>query len=393
MLTHTVTFACNAKCVMCDSWKMTEKGDLTLDEIDRIYAQLPRLDVVRLTGGEPFVRKDFAEIVRLAQERLKPGIVHITTNGFLTDRIMRFCEERKKTSPLFVLVSLDGVGEKHNQVRGSSLAWRSATDTLKALAARRKELRVNLAVNQTIVDREGIEHYRLLREELGRLDVSHNLVMAYDVSATYNLEKEIDVAPTQMGEFHTFGKFDEGDLRTLLAEATKDLSRRPFFERIAKRYYLRGIRHRLLDGKGSPNPPCVALNAHLRIFPGGDVPTCQFNTKTAGNLRQSSFEEVWRSARAEELRRWVRKCPGCWAECEVLPSALYTLDILRGGPILSGGPIHRRGSGKASADDVRRVDERSGGGSNENATPEETGAAPRLSVASRELVTLESTRS
>jgi MoaA/NifB/PqqE/SkfB family radical SAM enzyme len=73
----------------------------------------------------------------------------------------------------------------------------------------------------------------------------------------------------------------------------------------------------------------VALNAHLRIFPNGDVPTCQFNSKTIGNLREQPFQEIWSSLAANEQRAWVKKCPGCWAECEVLPSAIYTLDLLK----------------------------------------------------------------
>jgi hypothetical protein len=38
---------------------------------------------------------------------------------------------------------------------------------------------------------------------------------------------------------------------------------------------------------------------------------------------------VWRSLRADEQRDWVRQCPGCWAECEVVPNAIYTLDLIK----------------------------------------------------------------
>ena len=57
-LTYTVTFGCNARCIMCDSWKMPSPDDLSFAEIERIFQQLPRMDAVRLTGGEPFVRRD-----------------------------------------------------------------------------------------------------------------------------------------------------------------------------------------------------------------------------------------------------------------------------------------------------------------------------------------------
>lgn len=328
-LTFTVTFSCNARCIMCDSWKMPSPDDLTLDEISRVFDELPAMDAVRLTGGEPFVRADFPEIVRLSDEKLRPLFLHITTNGFLTKRIVKFCEERDKKTPLQLLVSVDGVEHKHNEVRGHSGAWRSVMETLKTLAPRQKELNLKLSVNQTIVDAEGVEHYKMLREILKPLGVHNNVVMAYDTSATYNLDRDVDIAPTEIGQFSTFGEFNEAHLNELISEIDKDLQSFPLVDRLAKRYYLRGIANRLLGHGGKPNPPCVALTSHMRLFPNGDVPSCQFNSKTIGNLRHQSFRDVWKSATAQKQRDWVRACPGCWAECEVLPSAIYTLDLLK----------------------------------------------------------------
>jgi len=328
-LTFTVTYSCNARCIMCDSWKIPSPDDLSLPEIERIFDQLPQLDAVRLTGGEPFVRRDLLDICHLAQRKLNPVVVHVTTNGFLTDRIVQFCEARKKDRPLQLLISVDGIGEKHNQVRGTKNAWEHVVRTIHALAPRRKELRLSLAVNQTIVDAEGAEHYKLLRDFLKPLGIRNQMVMAYDVSATYSTERNIDVAPTQVGQFSTFGEFDRKDLVALLDEVERDLKSYSLLERVAKRYYLRGIRHRILHGVGSPNPPCVALRSHLRIFPNGDVPTCQFNSRVVGNLRQQRFRDIWSSATAKEQRSWVQQCPGCWAECEVLPSAIYSGDLLK----------------------------------------------------------------
>lgn len=328
-LTYTVTYGCNARCMMCDSWKLPTKGDLTAAEVAKIFDQLPPMDGVRLTGGEPFVRADFAEIARLAQQKLRPLVLHVTTNGFLTDRIVRFCEERQRNIPLELLVSIDGVGEKHNNIRGNRLAFASAMKTLDSLAPRRKELNLRLAVNQTIVDPEGIQHYRLLREVLAGLGVRHQMVLAYDVSATYSLERGIDVAPTSAGQFSTFGTFTVAHFEELLSEVEGDLGKLPFLERLAKRYYVSGLRNRLLAHRAEPNPPCAALTSHLRIFPNGDVPTCQFNGKTVGNLRKERFVDIWRSHLVEDQRRWVRNCAGCWAECEVLPNAIYSLDLLK----------------------------------------------------------------
>lgn len=328
-LTYVVTFTCNARCVMCDSWRKPSPDDLGLDEIERIFRQLPSMDFVRLTGGEPFVRPDLPDIAGLAEEHLRPLCLHITSNGFLTDRIVRFCETRPRKTPLRLLISIDGMEARHNAIRGSDTAWSSAMATLKALAGRRHELNLILTVNQTLVDAGGMEDYRRLRDFLKPLGVRNNVVMAYDASATYSVEEQVDAAPRHPGAFTPCGDFSREELAGFLSVVEADLATAAWADCAAKRYYLRGIRNRLLAGQGSPNPGCVALNSHLRLMPNGDVPVCQFNSGRVGNLRQQSFAEVWRSAAAEAQRRWVRACPGCWAECEILPNALYTGDILR----------------------------------------------------------------
>lgn len=327
-LTYTVTFSCNARCIMCDSWKKPSPNDLSTQEVGRIFDQLPQMDAIRLTGGEPFVRKDMLEIATMAQEKLKPIFLHITTNGFLPDRIISFCEQRPKTVPLQLLISMDGTQDKHNHVRGHKKAWDYVTRTLKELAPRQKELRLRLSVNQTIVDADGAEQYRELHEFLRPYGVRNNMVMAYDSSATYNVNDEVDLAPAHKGEFHTFGDFSTDRLVKLLDEVESDLHEFPLIDRLAKRYYMKGIRNRLLEGHGSPNPKCVSLNSHLRIFPSGQIPVCQFNTKVVGNLREQSFDALWHSDEAEKQRDWVRQCPGCWAECEILPNAIYSGDLL-----------------------------------------------------------------
>jgi MoaA/NifB/PqqE/SkfB family radical SAM enzyme len=312
---------------MCDSWEKPTAGDMTLEQIQKVYEQLPRMPIVRLTGGEPWFRRDFPDILRAAEEILKPRFLHVTTNGFLTDRILETVSNPARKIPLDVLVSLDGVGEKHNAIRGNSRAFDMCMRTLRELAEHRDEWNVRVAVNQTVVDPEGAEHYYKLRDLLKPLGVHVHLIMAYSQSATYSAERETNVAPVEVGSFDTFGEFSDEMLTTLFDAFEKDLEAFDYRERIAKRYYLERIRNRLLHERGSPNPACVALSSHLRIFPNGDVPTCQMNSEVVGNLCDEGFDQVWYGARALANREWVTQCAGCWAECEVLPSAVFTLDL------------------------------------------------------------------
>ncbi len=326
-LTHTLTFSCNARCVMCDSWKKPSSGDLSLGEIRRIYSQLPEMDAVRLTGGEPFLRPDLLEIAGLAVHNLRPLALHVTTNGLLTDQIIAFCERRPRTTPLHVLVSVDGMEEKHDRTRGRAGAWSRATRTIRELAPR-SELNIRLAVNQTILDAEGLGHYERLRDYLKPHGVRVNVVMAYDASATYSPEEEAVLVAPSFGGFIGAHGMDPERVERFISVIRADLREASFLERLGKQYYMRGLENRVMKGSSVPNPRCVALNSHMRILPDGSVPTCQFNTLRIGNLRDQAFDAVWFGDRAEQQRAWVRKCPGCWAECEVLPNAVYSGDIV-----------------------------------------------------------------
>jgi Fe-coproporphyrin III synthase len=336
-LTHTTTFKCNYHCKeICDSplvhqamQKKPNGHDLSTDEICNIYRQLPAMDYVRFTGGEPTLRQDFIELSHLAEEHLQPIVIHMTTNASLPERVVQFAVERPRHVPLDLMISIDGVAEKHCASRHHHRAFDRCMETVKELSPRQRELKLNIRINQTIADSEGIEHYRKLHDLLKEFKVRHQIVMAYNASATYAVERDKSYAPTREELFTPVGEFQKDELdrffRDVRADAKAELSGP---ERWIQQYYLDGIRARMIKNEPSPNPPCVALSSHLRIFPNGDIPTCQFNSHIVGNLRLQSFQEVWRSTERRSQYEWVKRCAGCWAGCEVQPSAAYTGDLL-----------------------------------------------------------------
>jgi len=336
-LTHTTTFKCNYHCKeICDSplvhqamQKKPNGHDLTTEEIRDIYRQLPSMDYVRFTGGEPTLRKDFIELSHLAETHLRPIIIHMTTNASLPERVIQFAEERPRHVPLDLMISIDGIDEKHCQSRHNRFAFERCMETLKALSGRQKELKTNIRVNQTVADSQGIEHYRKLHQMLKPFQVRHQIVMAYSASATYAVERDKSYAPSREELFTPVGKFENDELVAFFNEVKADIrSELSGPERWIQQYYLDGIRERMLRNEPSPNPTCVALSSHLRIFPNGDIPTCQFNSHVVGNLRLQSFRDVWNSDLRKTQFEWVKGCEGCWAGCEVQPSAAYTGDLL-----------------------------------------------------------------
>lgn len=337
-LTHTTTFKCNYHCKeICDSplvhqvmQQQPNGKDLTTDEVEKIYQQLPQMDYVRFTGGEPTLRRDAVKLTHLAEQYLKPIVMHLTTNASLPDRVVQFAEQRPRNVPLDLMISIDGVGEQHCRSRHNDKAYQRCMETLEQLAPRQLELRMTIRINQTIVGGQGISEYRKLHAALKPYDVRHQVVLAYDASATYALQRNRSYAPTANELFTPVGEIttqEMDDLYRIVMDDVRQELTGP--ERWIQQYYMDGIRNRLNQKVAAPNPACVALASHLRIFPNGDVPTCQFNSQTIGNLRLQSFAEVWQGESRKRQRAWVRNCVGCWAGCEVQPSAAYTGDLLR----------------------------------------------------------------
>ena len=84
-LTLSITNMCNSRCQSCDIWKIypAEKDrleeELSVDEIEKIFRSVGRVYFFNISGGEPFLRKDIVDIVRVGCEQLRPSVVHIPT--------------------------------------------------------------------------------------------------------------------------------------------------------------------------------------------------------------------------------------------------------------------------------------------------------------------------
>lgn len=330
--TYLVTFRCNARCGMCDSWRMKPGRELDVSQVRRVFEKIGPLDIVRLTGGEPFVRDDFAEVARAVFDVSQPAVLHVTTNGSFPERIVEFAETFPRPRRLRFMVSFDGMPAEHDANRGRDVTFALAEQTVRRLAALRRKLGVQVSVNHTVISSRSLDDHLQIVETFGPLGVDVQAVLAYADSAMYGLKrfgtKAHDLVPGTGYPLHPdlAGADAPGFVRQLLDRLPR--LKDPLL-RVGKRYYLRGLLARLTgQSPPQPHPRCVALRSHLRLLPDGRVPVCQFNTETVGNLLTQSFDEVWQGQPARESRAWVDACPGCWAECEVMPSALYTGDLV-----------------------------------------------------------------
>ena len=124
--TVIVTYRCNARCSMCNRYKAPSKPEeeISLDTIKK----LPKMYFTNITGGEPFIRTDLKDIVRELYK--KSDRIVISTNGFFTDRIVDLCKEFPNIG---IRISIEGLEETNNEIRGLQNGYQRGYGTLKKL--------------------------------------------------------------------------------------------------------------------------------------------------------------------------------------------------------------------------------------------------------------------
>ncbi|MDR3278818.1 MAG: GTP 3',8-cyclase MoaA [Oscillospiraceae bacterium] len=147
----SVTDLCNLRCVYCmpaEGVKKLRHGDiLSIEEIAEIVAAAARCGItkVRVTGGEPLVRRGILDICRKISET--PGILEtcLTTNGAL---LTQFAKPLRGAGVARLNISLDTLDpEKYREItRGGDLS-----DALRGIEAARDAGFDNLKINAVLI--------------------------------------------------------------------------------------------------------------------------------------------------------------------------------------------------------------------------------------------------
>lgn len=202
-LTFSVTPACQSRCKTCNIGRMylanpeIVKQNLGLNEIEAVFKSLGPVYFFNVSGGEPFMRPDLAEIIRAACIHLKPNLIHIPTNAILPERIERttrsileYMDRYADSSvPISIKPSIDGVGALHDHIRGFKGNFRLLEQTIDILLKIQQEnprLHVDLG---TVISNYNLDH----------LDKIENWVHACGIESYRHEIAE------QRAEFHNLG--------------------------------------------------------------------------------------------------------------------------------------------------------------------------------------------
>ncbi len=290
-----LTYRCNAKCNMCDVWHYPTKAndEITIEDIKKLPSGLRFINV---TGGEPFIRRDIEDIIKVI--RPKTERIVISTNGFFTDRIVALCE---KYPDLGIRISTEGLQKTNDAIRKIPGGFDRTLRTL--LTLRRMGIR-DIGFGMTVQDMN-----------------CKDLLPLYELSDALGYE----FATATLHNSHYFHKLDNAindkdmvcsEFSKLITELLKSNSVKKWF----RAYFNYGLMNYIYGGKRFL--PCEMGTESCFVDPSGDVLACNGMDEKIpmGNIKEQTFDEIWNSTQADKVRNMVKTCQKqCWMVGNAVP--------------------------------------------------------------------------
>lgn len=314
---------CNLRCLHCYQDIFTSERELPFSSLKEIFKNIKEFLekeekslIVDITGGEPFLHKDFFQFIEFLNGLKIVKKVGIITNGFFLNREnLKFLENLRKTE---IKISAEGVDKETYEIfrgKGNFEKFTEICNLLKT-AGFKKTLMFTLLENnflQTWKLFDFIEHFRFNRFvierfiPLGKGRKIENLVISLE-----NWIKTVKILFKKTG-------IEENFLLILPYRAF-------MIEKFEREYNLFGA-------------PCIIGKDGCAIMPDGTVFPCRRLPFPVGNLRENSFSEIWSSEVLKSLKEKkflkgrckickINDCNGCRAIAYSLTGDFYEEDPL-----------------------------------------------------------------
>lgn len=303
-----VTFRCNSRCQMCNIWQ-TPAGteEISLDKIQEVFSNrlFSKVEEVVLHGGEPTLRKDIKEIYRIiiracprlkkiisSTNGLKPGLVDTRVREILS------VVDPEETKLVFT-VSIDGMKESHEKIRGIRDGFDRAIETLEVFRKYQERYPIEVQIITVIQP-----------QNLAELDHMEDLARKYEV--------ELIFQPLMLDTFYN-NLSPDSHLR--FTESQYEEYRRFIQKRFADAQDARGVfwnNFVKMMGGAKRSIPCAYDRYVLSLYPTGEVHPCaKEDWVLFGNVYEGSVDAIWFSPRSRAIRKRMKKelCPTCSFYC------------------------------------------------------------------------------
>ncbi len=309
-----VSYRCNLKCDACPSWQVKDHADLTTEEWLHLFGQLRSLDLVKLLGGEPFVRKDIVEILAGVRDIIDPYVLQLTTNGMLTKRVVEAIHAVAWPG-LQLRISLDGVEETHDKMRGVKGSWKMVTRTVAAAAELKEKYGFTLGINFAITD-DSVEEL----EEMIEFAASMGADLIPGVCVDPFL---VGTAPPEEEQQRVILIDNKERAMAALEDSRVGIRRQlPVLDHVISRFITRTTLRQQVMGENF-GFTCRELRDLLYMLPNGSVVRCGLDHRPIGNVREQSFDDIWFGEAIKPFRKSVDDCPGCMQTSVKILSRLY----------------------------------------------------------------------
>lgn len=313
ILIYFVTSACNAKCPHCfyrDN--LNQENDLPLEEIKKISHSLGKIYQLLLSGGEPFLRKDLAEICQLFYQNNYLEELQIPTNSLLADKIYEVVEAILKKCPgieLNLNLSLDGTEKMHDEMKGVKGNFKKAIENYQNLAKLKKAYQ-NLVINVTsTVTKRNIDNLFILagyvKERM--LLVSHHY-LGYERGRLYTDAIGLPEIEQLIKLNEKIEKLYRSKNGLIYTNLIKKINRTKMETLMKKEQVVSCLAGRLIGV----------------IYEDGRIANCEMLPEI-GKIKAGNFRRAWQSqARIKQQREVIeKKVCSCTHECFISPSVLY----------------------------------------------------------------------
>lgn len=320
-----VTGRCNSRCAFCFAWKNLNKNikDLSLEEIRLISKNMPDFPWLMLSGGEPFLRKDIDEIVKIFY--VNNGVRHITipTNCLLpsiiekkTEKILDSC----KDATLNMALSLDGLEKEHDKLRGVKGNFKKVIktfDLLKRLKRRYPNLSVKIHTVITNKNYDKLDDLIEYVKKIGPDMHTFDFVRGSPRDKTVKLPSRAEIKKLIRKIKDVYKYYPGfGNLKShsqLLLGLSKNIMN-TYFD-----LFLKTIEQK------RQVIPCYAHRINRVIMPNGDVSYCEM-LNPVGNLREFDYnmkrlEETQMAKKTRE--RIINKKCFCYHPCYQYTNILF----------------------------------------------------------------------
>lgn len=296
---------CNLTCDHCFYWQnLNQRNDLTYDEFEKLSLELGDFENLNLSGGEPFINKEFGEICTLFIKNNNVKNIYVPTNGYFTDRTEKSLRKVLKNRSLRLFaceLSLDGMPEYHNKFRGNPQSFEKAMETYEMLARLQQEDPRLVIHANTVAMSENMDEIWQLTEYLYENCPSmehHNLAIIRGD------RKDPSLQGPQLEKYK--------NLYHHVAEVWADRDKNRYGASVDP--MLQWAKIKTIESE-SQFIPCKAGILTGVVYANGDVSVCEQHSPL-GNLRDKSFFEIWDSEKAQDLRDSI-KAKKCWCTNEV----------------------------------------------------------------------------